>query len=161
LGKVQASIAAQQGQQWCMTWLAQLRQLILQLCNEQHIQYAKDIVLRMTASVQRGWQEVQFQCYTQWNTIDFYHQIGTLYANKGMLNIQKCLTVSLYILLKLIFIEHKFVYILSSVKERSNVLLDRPSDWNCNGLLYWCTLETYFSTYTSYKNYCLPSLLWY
>lgn len=80
----------QQGQQWCATWLAQLRQFILQLCDEQHAQYAKDIVMRMATSVQRGWQEIQFQYYnTQWNTMDFYHQLGILYT-KGTLNIQKC-----------------------------------------------------------------------
>ncbi|KYN37296.1 Reticulon-4-interacting protein 1, mitochondrial [Trachymyrmex septentrionalis] len=81
--QVQASVAAQQGQQWCVTWLAQLRQFILQLCDEQHAQYAKDIVSHMAASVQRGWQEVQFQYYnTQWNSIDFYRQIRILCANK-------------------------------------------------------------------------------
>lgn len=83
-------MAVQQGQQWCIAWLAQLRQLILQLCNEQHVQHAKDIVLGMATTVQRGWQEVQFQYYnTQWSTVDFYRQLGTLYSNKGTLNIQK------------------------------------------------------------------------
>lgn len=77
----------QQGQQLCTTWLAQLRQFILQICNEQHAQYAKDIMQRMATSIQRGWQEVQFQYYTQWNTADFYRQLGTLCANKGILNI--------------------------------------------------------------------------
>lgn len=72
-----------------MTWLAQLHQFILQLCDEQYTQYAKDIVLRMATSVQRGWQDIQFQYYNaQWNTIDFYRQLGTMWANKGMLNIK-------------------------------------------------------------------------
>ncbi|KYN06277.1 Reticulon-4-interacting protein 1, mitochondrial [Cyphomyrmex costatus] len=80
---VQTSVAVQQGQQWCITWLAQLRQFILQLCNEQHAQYVKDTALQMAGSVQRGWQEVQFQYYnTQWNSIDFYHQLRILCANK-------------------------------------------------------------------------------
>jgi len=79
----------QQGQQWCVTWLAQLRQFILQFCNEQRTQYAKDIASHMAVSIQRGWQEVQFQYYnTQWNSIDFYRQIRILCANKGTLNIQ-------------------------------------------------------------------------
>lgn len=89
------SVAVQQGQQWCMTWLEQLHQFILQLCEEQHAQHAKDIVLRTAASVQRGWQEVQYQYYNaQWNTLGFYHQLGTLCANKGIyvytLKIYKC-----------------------------------------------------------------------
>ncbi|XP_011262065.1 reticulon-4-interacting protein 1, mitochondrial isoform X1 [Camponotus floridanus] len=82
-GKVQASVAVQQAQQSCMTWLVQLREFILQLFDEQYTQYAKDIVLRMVTSVQRSWQEVQFQFYNaQWNTVDYYRQLGTMWANK-------------------------------------------------------------------------------
>ena len=82
-----------------MTWLAQLRQFILQLCDEQHAQYAKDIVSHMAASVQRGWQEVQFQYYnTQWNSIDFYRQIRILCANKGISNIQICFDKFFYVI---------------------------------------------------------------
>ncbi|CAL1689032.1 unnamed protein product [Lasius platythorax] len=81
--QVQASVAAQQAQQSCMTWLAQLHQFILQLCDEQYTQHAKNIVLHMAASVQRGWQEVQFQYYNvQWNTVDFYRQLRTMWTNK-------------------------------------------------------------------------------
>nr|XP_012232940.1 PREDICTED: reticulon-4-interacting protein 1 homolog, mitochondrial-like isoform X2 [Linepithema humile] len=81
--QVQVSVAVQQGHQWCITWLEQLRQFILQLCEEQHAQHAKDIALRTAASVQRGWQEIQFQYYNaHWNTLGFYHQLGTLCANK-------------------------------------------------------------------------------
>jgi len=69
-----------------MTWLTQLREFILQLFDEQYTQYAKDIVLRMVTSVQRGWQEVQFQYYNaQWNTVDYYRQLGTMWTNKGKL----------------------------------------------------------------------------
>lgn len=79
------SVAVQQGQQCCMKWLEQLQQFILQLFEEQHAQYAKDVVLRTAASVQRSWQEIQFQYYNaQWNTLSFYHQLGTLCANKGI-----------------------------------------------------------------------------
>ncbi|XP_029175123.1 reticulon-4-interacting protein 1 homolog, mitochondrial-like isoform X2 [Nylanderia fulva] len=81
--QVQASVAVQQAQQSCMTWLAQLQQFILQLCDEHYAQHAKDIVLHLATSVQKGWQEVQFQYYNaQWNTVDFYRQLGTMWANK-------------------------------------------------------------------------------
>ncbi|XP_050445675.1 reticulon-4-interacting protein 1 homolog, mitochondrial-like [Cataglyphis hispanica] len=81
--QVQASVAVQQAQQSCMTWLAQLHQFILQFCDEQYTQHAKDIVLHMASSVQRSWQDIQFQFYnTQWNTVDFYRQLGTMWANK-------------------------------------------------------------------------------
>lgn len=84
--KVQASVAAQQGQQWCMLWLAQFRHLIQQLCNEEHAQHAKDVALRVATSIQSSWQDIQLCFYnTQWNTIDLYRQLGALCANKGIL----------------------------------------------------------------------------
>lgn len=146
-----------------MAWLAQLREFILQFFDEQYTQYAKDIVLRMATSVQRGWQEVQFQYYnTPWNTVDYYYQLGTMWTNKGMLNVYKIfdkLYLSVCHILK-INCYHKF-YILFSIKKRNNVLLNRHSNWNCDRLLYWCQLETSFSSHTSHKSYSLSSLLWY
>lgn len=107
LGKIQASVIAQQGQQWCMTWLAQLRQLILQLYEDQHIQHTKDIVLGMAASIQNTWQEIQLQYYNvQWNTLDFYRQLGTLYVGKGTLNtISDCVSRT-FPFIKLLIITH-------------------------------------------------------
>lgn len=86
--KVQASVAVQQGHQWCITWLRQLQQFIVQLYDEQHAQYAKNIILNIFTSVHRGWQEVQFQFYnTQWSTIDLYRQFGNFHINKGIVKI--------------------------------------------------------------------------
>ncbi|EFN89830.1 reticulon-4-interacting protein 1 homolog, mitochondrial [Harpegnathos saltator] len=79
----QASVAIQEGQQWCMLWLAQFRQFIQQLCNEEHTQHAKDIALRVATSIQSNWQDIQIQFHnTQWYTIDFYRQLGVMCASK-------------------------------------------------------------------------------
>lgn len=84
-GKVQASLTIQQGQQWGMAYLVQLRQFILQLYNEQHMQHVKDIVLHITTSAQRNWQGIQFHFHNiQWNVEDLYRQLGTLWTNRSI-----------------------------------------------------------------------------
>lgn len=85
--KVQASVAAEQGQQWCMLWLSQLRQFIQQLYNEEHVQHIKNIALHVATSTQSSWKDIQLYFQnTQYNTIELCRQFGTLYASKGMLN---------------------------------------------------------------------------
>jgi hypothetical protein len=90
LRKIYTSIAAQQGQQWYIAWLARLHQFIDQLYQGQSVQHVKDITLGMTSSAQKAWQEVQFQYYNaQWNTLEFYRQLAQLYGNKDILYIKK------------------------------------------------------------------------
>ncbi|KAH0944683.1 hypothetical protein HN011_000785 [Eciton burchellii] len=81
--QIYTSIAAQQGQQWYIAWLARLHQFIDQLYQGQSVQHVKDITLGMTSSAQKAWQEVQFQYYNaQWNTLEFYRQLAQLYVSR-------------------------------------------------------------------------------
>lgn len=102
-------MAAQQGQQWCVLWLAQLRQFIQQLCSEEHAQRAKDIVLGVATSIQGSWQDIQLQFHnTQWNAIDLCHQFKTLCVSKGIFNRSILFLILMYSLLTIT--NHKYFY---------------------------------------------------
>ncbi|XP_014478782.1 PREDICTED: reticulon-4-interacting protein 1 homolog, mitochondrial-like [Dinoponera quadriceps] len=81
--QIQASVVAQQGQQWCILWLSQLRQFLQQLSNEESIQHVKDIALHIAASTQSSLKDIQIHFHnTHWNTIDLCRQLGILCAGK-------------------------------------------------------------------------------
>lgn len=92
--QVYTSIAAQQGQQWCVACLARLRQLIEQMCQGEPGQRVKEVTLGVTNSAQKAWQEIQFQYYNvQWNTSEVYRQLGQLYGkNVSRREVAFCIT---------------------------------------------------------------------
>ncbi|XP_015586866.1 reticulon-4-interacting protein 1 homolog, mitochondrial isoform X2 [Cephus cinctus] len=77
--QVQASVTAQQGQQWCAVWFAEVQRLSQDLYNEQYGHQVIDFVKNLGSYLESGWEQLQFHYYSlQFNPREFYQHLGNL-----------------------------------------------------------------------------------